>query len=117
DPQSTQLCLTNESMLEELTKNALKLLKNNPSAQFISISQNDNRNFCHCSQCLEVIQKESFTDLLLRVVNKVAEKIKKDYPSVNVITLAYYESEKPPKVVTPNRNVYVHFAPINGDFG
>src|SRR5688572_3489379 len=46
-----QLCLSNDAMRAELTKNALAWIKANPSAGMVSVSQNDNKGACTCKAC------------------------------------------------------------------
>ena len=47
----SQLCLTNDEMRKELTRNALARLRKDPKAGVISISQNDWRGQCQCEKC------------------------------------------------------------------
>lgn len=112
-----QLCLTNEAMRKELTRNALERLRQNPDATMISISQNDNNNRCECEQCRAVEESEgSPAGLLIRFVNTVAEDIEKEFPNVLVETLAYQYTRKPPKTVRPRRNVIIRLCTIECSF-
>ena len=108
-----QLCLTNDEMRAELTKNALEGLRKNPDAKFISISQNDWDGHCTCEKCKAVDDEEgSHAGTLLRFVNKVAEDIEKEFPDVWVETLAYQYTRKPPQLVKPRKNVVVRLCTI-----
>ena len=49
--ERAQLCLTNEEMIQELIKNVLKTLRDNPDATMIDVSQNDWYGFCTCEKC------------------------------------------------------------------
>lgn len=118
EAQRTQLCLSNPEVLEELTKQALAWIKENPDAGYISISQNDNWNYCRDEPSLELAEREgSQAAPLLKFVNSVAEKIHQQYPDFKVETLAYYYSEKPPKTIRPGKNVIIRLAPLTADFG
>ena len=103
-----QLCLTNDEMRVELTRNALHLLRANPGADMISISQNDGGNPCQCSNCQAVAAREgSQSGPIVEFVNKVATDIEKEFPDVLVETLAYHYSQKAPLRVKPRRNVLI----------
>ncbi|MDR1964484.1 MAG: DUF4838 domain-containing protein [Planctomycetaceae bacterium] len=112
-----QLCLTNDAMREELTKNALESLRKNPDAQFISISQNDWHGYCECKNCTAIADEEgSQSGTLIRFVNQVAEAIEKEFPDVWVETLAYQYTRKPPKFVKPRKNVVIRLCTIECSF-
>lgn len=116
--QQTQLCLSNPQVLEELTKEALAWIAKNPEAGYISISQNDNHNYCQDAESMKLAEAEgSQAGPLLQFINSVAEKIHQQYPDFKVETLAYYYSEKPPKTIRPGKNVIVRLAPLAADFG
>ncbi len=113
----TQLCLANDEMRAELTKNALEELRKNPDAKFISISQNDWHGFCTCEKCRKMDEENgSHSGSLITFVNKVAEDIEKEFPNVYVETLAYQYTRKPPKVVKPRQNVVVRLCTIECSF-
>lgn len=115
--QYAQLCLTNDAMRAELTRNALARLRANPDARLISISQNDWHGNCQCSKCRAVEEREgSPAGLTLQFVNAVAEDIEKEFPDVLVETLAYQYTRKPPKHVRPRKNVVVRLCSIECSF-
>ena len=115
--EHTQLCLTNDEMRAELTKNAIESLRKNPEAKFISISQNDWYGFCTCEKCKAIDDEEgSHAGTLIRFVNKVAEDIEKEFPDVWVETLAYQYTRKPPKLVKPRKNVVIRLCTIECSF-
>ncbi|MBN2021241.1 MAG: DUF4838 domain-containing protein [Pirellulales bacterium] len=112
-----QLCLTNDAMREELTRNALARLRSDPTASVISISQNDWHGRCQCAKCKAVEEVEgSPSGPLLRFVNAVAEGIEKEFPDVLVETLAYQYTRTPPRLVRPRRNVVVRLCSIECSF-
>ncbi len=109
---TAQLCLSNPEVLEELTKNALETLRQNPR-QIISISQHDNQDYCTCEKCMAIAEEEeSQSGPLLRFVNKVAEAIEKEFPDVLVDTLAYQYTRKRPKYTKPRHNVTIRLCSI-----
>jgi hypothetical protein len=88
--QRAQLCLTNESMREQFITNALNALRNNPKADFLSVSQNDCHGACQCDARQAIVREEgSEAGPLIRFVNHVAEAVEKEFPDVWVETLAY----------------------------
>ena len=112
-----QLCLTNDEMREELTRNALKRLRESPGATIISISQNDCRGNCQCDKCRAIEEAEgSPAGLMIWFVNRVAEDIEREFPDVLVETLAYQYTRKPPKSIRPRHNVIVRLCSIECDF-
>jgi len=115
--EHAQLCLTNDEMRKELTKNAIEALRKNPYSKFISISQNDWHGFCTCERCSQIAGEEGAqSGLLIRFVNRVAEDIEKEFPDVFVETLAYQYTRKPPEYVQPRQNVVVRLCTIECSF-
>lgn len=118
DAQATQLCVSNPAVVDELTKQALVLIATNPEAGYISISQNDNCNFCQDPADIALAEKEGSNEgPILNFVNQVAARIHQQYPDFLVETLAYSGTEKPPKNIRPGKNVLIRLAPLSSDFG
>ena len=115
--QHAQLCLTNDEMRAELTRNALDWLRDNPDAGYISISQNDWYGRCECAECLAVEKKEGApSGPLLHFVNAVAESIEEEFPEVLVETLAYQYTRQAPEHVRPRHNVLMRLCSIECSF-
>ncbi len=53
-----QLCWSNASLLDYLTQRARKVLQAAPDANIISISQNDNYNYCQSEEEMKIINEE-----------------------------------------------------------
>ena len=116
--QRTQLNFSAPGVVDELAKQALIWIDKNPDAGYISISQNDGKNYCQDAASMKMAEEEgSYAGPLLNFVNKVAEKIHQKYPDFKVETLAYVFTEKPPKTIRPGKNVIIRLAPIYTDFG
>ena len=112
-----QLCLINDEMRKELTRNALEAIRKDPTAGIISISQNDCHNPCQCAKCKAVVAEEgSEAGPMIRFVNAVAADIEKEFPDIWVETLAYQYTRKPPLHVKPRNNVVVRLCSIECDF-
>lgn len=110
-PHNVQLCLTNDEMRAELTKNALQWLRDNPRATMISITPNDGHGACECPECVAVVEYEdSQAGPIIEFVNKVAEDIEREFPDILVETMAYSYYQKPPLHVRPRHNVLIRKA-------
>ncbi len=108
-----QLCLTNPDVLDIISTKLEETIRNNPQYLIYSVSQNDWHNPCQCENCQAIAQKEgSESGLVIWFVNKVAERIEKDFPEKFVGTLAYQYTRKPPKHIRPRRNVVVRLCSI-----
>lgn len=116
--QLSQLCVTNPEVIAALTEQVLMRVRENPRAGYISVSANDNVNYCVCERCAALVASEgSQTGPMLTLVNAIAAKVQEVNPNFLVETLAYQGTEKPAKTVRPAANVIVRLAPIYADFG
>ncbi len=105
----SSLCLTNEEMRKELIKNLKEHLRKNPEVVIASVSQPDGRKpQCQCEKCSAIDAEEgSPSGSLIRFVNSVAADIEKDFPHIEIDTLSYHSTQKPPKHVKPHHNVII----------
>lgn len=109
----SQPCLTDPEMLRRAKASVREVLKNDPNCDIVSVSQNDNQNYCKCERCAAIDAEEgSHMGTLLRFVNEIADDIKDDYPHVVVDTLAYQYTRKPPKITKPRPNVCIRLCSI-----
>ncbi len=107
-----QPCLSNPDVLE-LVIDAAKTHFSQYTSIF-SVSQNDNQNFCKCSECTAFNNAHGGTDSasMLNFVNKVAQAVSEEYPDRMVETLAYQLTEAPPTGLTVEGNVVIRLCPI-----
>ena len=98
-----QLCLSNEEAVQKCIEAVKQWLKDNPNAELISVSQNDNQVECYCDECLQVASEEGGTSsgIYMRFVNQVANAIKEEYPDILVDNLAYRMTRGAPTNTTP----------------
>ena len=114
----SQLCLTNPELKQLFLNKLLKAIadgkadaakRNLPAARIYDISMNDvRRMFCQCPECKAEIDKYGASGHLLRFVNWLAERAGKEHPELLFSTLAYFDTDVPPKGgVRANDNVVV----------
>lgn len=106
----TQLCLTNEDMIQEAIKNVRQWIAEHPDATIFSISQNDGPGgWCECETCtaMENEQGGAHAAPVLYFVNRIAEALGDDYPNLAFDTLAYSYTLKAPVDLKPLPNVIV----------
>ena len=109
-----QLCTTNPDVIKIATESVLRILKEHPDSEIISVSKNDGGGTCLCPACKALDDAEGTNAAaLLYLVNKVAEAVEKEYPHVMVSTLAYLETVTPPKTVRPRANVAIQLCTDN----
>lgn len=112
-----QLCLSSEEARQELTRNALELIRANPTAGAISISQNDTPFAAADPVDMALAEREGSPSApLLKFVNAVAADIEKEFPGFLVETLAYQYSQKPPRTIRARDNVVVRLCSIEANF-
>jgi hypothetical protein len=108
-----QLCMTNEAMLEEMGRNVLELLRQNPGADIVAVDINDNTNKCECTKCRAIDEAEgSAMGSVLQGVNRVADIVGAERPDVLLTTMAYLHTRKPPAHIRPRDNVVIRLAVI-----
>ncbi|MFD1163703.1 MULTISPECIES: DUF4838 domain-containing protein [Hwangdonia] len=107
----TQLCLTNAKVLDMVKDSVQSLFKQYPEASVISVSGNDNTQFCECGNCKKIDDEEgSHAGTIIRFVNEVA----KTFPEKTISTLAYQYTRKPCKT-KPLKNVLITLCSIECD--
>ena len=116
-PTDQQPCLTSQENLENTIAYIREHLNKYPNATIVSVSQNDNWNYCKCDNCEAIAEEEgSPAGTLLRFVNAVAEEFAEDYPNLTFDTLAYQWTQTAPTITKPRENVCVRLCSILCDF-
>lgn len=112
-PPNEQPCLSDPENLKKAIAGVREILRNDPEVTIVSVSQNDNFNYCKCEKCAAVDEEEgSHMGTLLRFVNAVADDIREDYPHVIIDTLAYQYTRNVPKITKPRENVCIRLCSI-----
>jgi hypothetical protein len=109
---TTQLCLTNEAVFEIVKDSVASQLARYPEAEVISVSQDDNTQYCQCKQC-EAIHEHEGTPAgsMIAFVNRLAD----EFPEKQISTLAYQYTRKAPKYLKPKKNVLITLCSIECD--
>jgi hypothetical protein len=77
------------------------------------VSQNDWRNPCQCDECQAIVDENGGqSGIMVWFVNKVADRVKEEFPNKYVGTLAYQYTRKPPENIKPNENVVIRLCSI-----
>lgn len=106
-------CVTNPDVIEIVAQAVISELDANPKLENISVSQNDNAQYCRCPRCSEINNREDTPmGAHLIFVNAVAERVEKKYPDVKIGTLAYWYTRKAPKTIRPRHNVQIQLCSI-----
>ena len=109
--------MSNPELRQKFLEIVREELRKNPDAKVISVSQNDNDNYCQCPEC-EKIDKagKSPSASVISFVNFIAEHVEKEFPGVEVQTFAYQYSRTPPEGIVPRKNVSILLCAIEADF-
>ena len=112
----SQPCMTSDETYEKILDFNYKLIAERESwgqrlgyhYTQISCASNDNTNYCTCSKCTAVYEEEgSVAGAMMRLANRVAEKMTEDYPDLDIYTIAYAGGNIPPKMTRPLDSVCV----------
>jgi hypothetical protein len=83
-----------------------------PTASVLSVSQDDNTQYCTCDKCAAIDAYEgSPSGTMITLVNRIA----KDFPNKTIATLAYQYTRKAPLHIKPEKNVLVTLCSIECD--
>ncbi len=82
-------------MCWKIVKDAVaSLLDQYPDSEVISVSTNDNTQYCQCESCMAINDREeSHAGSVIDFVNKIAA----EFPDRTISTLAYQYTRKAPK--------------------
>ncbi|MBR5633096.1 MAG: DUF4838 domain-containing protein, partial [Clostridia bacterium] len=63
-----QPCLLNDAVYDQVVENVIKKIEAKPTSQMVSVSMNDNSNWCSCTKCTPVIEECGVSEYLIRFV-------------------------------------------------
>ena len=121
----TQLCTTNPDVLAAVVQNCRDRFDAEPRLLEVSLSPNDNPEFCQCDDCRAldidgvdpVHDQTSVSRRVFTFVNQVARELAKTHPGKLVGCYAYWIHREAPTDLALEPNVVVHFAPHAGGVG
>ena len=117
-PWTEQPCLTAEKTYDQIIAYSINLIDTRESLGShlgyaytqITVSPNDNTNFCYCADCKKVYDDEgSIAGTVFRLSNRCAETLDALYPGIEISTLAYWDARNPPSMTRPHDNVCVGY--------
>ncbi len=126
----TQICMTNEEMRVEFTRNLIELIKNNPTAKYCMLGMQDRNTFCDCEKCSAEVALYNESGVQTRFTNKVAKDVQNWLDTYQpgreftLFTYAYFKTTAAPvsddngvytvldPSVLPEKNVGVMIAPL-----
>lgn len=116
-----QLCLTNPDVVEIVKKEVAATIASNYNPdgglQIISLTQNDNYQFCECEKCKDLDDANgSHAGTMVTFANQVAETVK-NYTNIAIDTFAYQYTRTVPTNVIPADNVIIRLCSIECCFG
>lgn len=115
--KNAQLCLTNPELTAFVIEQARALLRKNPKATFVSMTQNDCAGYCQCPACKAIDDADaSPSGTMIRFANAVGDAIAGEFPHAAVDTFAYQYTRRPPRLTKPRSNVVVRLCSIECDF-
>ncbi len=110
--QPTQLCLSNDTVYQIIKDSVAAFFSRSPAATVLSVSQDDNTQYCTCDTCAAIDAYEgSPSGTMITLVNRIA----KDFPNKIIATLAYQYTRKAPLHIKPEKNVLVTLCSIECD--
>jgi hypothetical protein len=108
-----QLCYTSTGVVDLIVQILDAEIEKNPGTRIYSVSSNDNvHDNCECAPCQEIIQQDGVPGAQLYLANEVAAQLSVTYPEIKITTLAYVNSQEPPKHIRPGPNTAIIYAPI-----
>jgi hypothetical protein len=111
---SGQLCLSNDTVRQIVIASLREKISAKPDAQYWSVSQNDNYDYCKCPRCAASDKRfGSPAGTLLAFVNGVAAS----FPDKTISTLAYQYTRQAPKGIRPAKNVSICLCSIECNRG
>ena len=122
-----QLCLSNPELVEVMWKKLQGFIladeakaegDGSPAPGIYDISQNDNNSFCVCERCsqLRAYYGNAESGLQLNLINQLARKLKLFRPDLKISTLAYFQTEAPPRNITLEDNIVIRLCNTANNF-
>lgn len=134
DASGKALCLTNQEVMDEMARVVIQHAEENPTVENVMLGAEDSWTICSCENCQASDTQYTHTGTDIIFCNYVADKLAEHFApqgrTVNIVSLNYYNTEKPPveydeskqayvpldEKVIPHDNVYVHICYVYADY-
>ncbi len=107
-------CAASEAALAYIAENAAalaeKLYRNTNRHYFWLDDAKD--AYCHCPECRVL----SAADQQMKILNRILARLKKDNENAELAYLAYYDTISPPEKISPEKGIFLEYAPYERDF-
>ncbi len=124
-PGDSQPCLTDPEVYEIFLERILAFMHENPDCPMISVSQNDNANYCGCDNCNALAETYKSSNkmhsgqsgIMVWFVNKIADALEEaGYGDVMIHTFSYMYTVEPPVGITCDENIIMQLCPMGNCF-
>jgi hypothetical protein len=111
DPHRINPCLSNPDAMRICTQNLIDFTLKQPPHPGKAFWLGDFSGHCLCPKCVKLNNgANSYSDLMMLLINKVAAGIANERPDMKVSYGPYASWQRPPVSVKPNKNVSCLFA-------
>lgn len=111
--KTPQFCLTNYQSVPYVVDKLKEWKEKEPSAEYVSVSQNDNQLFCQCEKCRKSYEKIGKFGTLILYVNEVAKAMEQEYPNLKIQTYCYWGTDDVTDCgIKAHKNVVVQWCPV-----
>lgn len=108
----TQVCLSNDTVYRIIRDSVKVFFARYPNSKVISVSQDDNTQYCTCDRCAAIDNKEGTPAAsMMLFVNRIA----REFPDKTISTLAYQYTRRAPKTIKPEKNTLITLCSIECD--
>lgn len=108
-----QICPSDKEGVELLIETIIKKYRRYPAWQVLTFWPVDALNhWCECGKCKRLSPSDSY----VLVVNKLAERVAREFPGRKIHYISYFDTFFPPARIKPNNrwnNLVLEYAPIN----
>lgn len=116
--EHTELCLSNPDVFNIVYNKLKTWIIDNPECEIFSVAQDEwmghfIKMACECEKCKAIDDKNgSQSGSIITFVNKLLNKLEKEFPDKLIHTFAYQYSRKTPTNVIPHKNLIVRLCNI-----
>ncbi len=112
----SQPCLSDPVVYETMLTNIVAYLDAHPNCEQLSVSQNDNANYCRCENCQAIVDQYGGVQsgIIIWFVNQIAEALEEaGHGDVLIHTFAYMYTVDAPTGIVCHDNIIVELCTMN----